>query len=98
MSASTPRDTRVDNWVSAMERARARYEAGMSERRKCYQFAYTKHVLTTYGVKLTYQPIVPEHLERRIHWHKAWLDYGQSIGENEMFTAAVSTAHHPRRI
>lgn len=79
-----------------MGRARARYEAGMGERRKCFQFHIPQPPVDLN--KLEYQSIVPEHLDARIRWHKAWLDYGQSIGESEMFTAAVSTAHHPRRI
>ena len=80
-----------------MERARARYEADMSERRKCFRFAVADPPFNL--DKLEYRPIVPEHLDARIRWRKAWLDYGQAIGDSEMFTAAVrNTAHHPRRI
>lgn len=80
-----------------MERARARYEAGMTRRRKCFAFNLTKPAYR-YDERLKYEPIVPEHLDARIRWHKAWLDYGQALGEKYLFTAAVSTAHHPRRI
>ncbi len=81
-------------WAEMMGRARSRYEAGMRERRACYSFTMKKPHPRYDPIT----PIVPEHLDAQIRWHKAWLDYGQRVGEEFLFTAAVTPHNHPRRI